>query len=631
MNINNNKQTVQQRVQAIEKGQQTAPINKEIQTGLDKQTFAQRRSQFEKGSPSTGQTLDSSKNLEQITGLIDNRTPEDIHKTSNELSKINTQIGQNLNPNQSAHTTQSVEINGHSYLVNLENQTVDVEGSAYGYTVTENDNEIMIDGNLYLTTTTPYESVSNYGYTSGYSPSQDEPVTQELSPEGYRKLAKPEEQESQSTGKYETVSNHHQVTERYESNVDGIERGDEFAIRGSSNYTAMFASTESQNDNKLNFSEQGVKRGQDENLLSTQSKSKGMWSGSKSNRMIFVMDPNGGIFAIDPSKPIQHNGATVMDVRLHHSSLLNGGDVSGAGEIQVSSGLSEADMNHLTQVVTQKVQQKIQKEGLTGEAAESFFKFTLNQELSRILKNFEPGQVEVISDRSGHYRPDLQKTAQVIEELQQQGVDVNRVNVELGDKTGELKALEGELMVPTSAVLASKDLGDGEVQLRNQNARKMNVHQELLGKFGKTSEKAETQKQNLGQLLNQHLRNEDYDKAAVIYERLQLLLGVEVNPQKVGKNLERKQEKSIKGDIMTDSSIPLKHRAELKDAYKEMLSERNEQRLENKQTTAPELGGYVDENGNSIPDLNYSLVSKPILDKDGNQTGYSELPDWVKE
>lgn len=97
--------------------------------------------------------------------------------------------------------------------------------------------------------------------------------------------------------------------------------------------------------------------------------------------------------------------------------------------------------------------------------------------LSRMMKNFQPGQLEVISDRSGHYQPSLDMTAQVVDEVEEQGVDIHRVNVELGDKTGRRDALGGEVMVPAITLQASKGVNNADNELRNVQSRKLNMQQ----------------------------------------------------------------------------------------------------------------------------------------------------------
>ena len=98
------------------------------------------------------------------------------------------------------------------------------------------------------------------------------------------------------------------------------------------------------------------------------------------DRMIFAMDTEGTLYA-EESSAWQDDPAHAGE-RFHHSSFLAGGDVAGAGELQVREG-----------------------------------------------------RVEAVSDRSGHYRPPLEATGEVITSLQEQGVQTEAVGVELSAKS----------------------------------------------------------------------------------------------------------------------------------------------------------------------------------------------------
>lgn len=87
-------------------------------------------------------------------------------------------------------------------------------------------------------------------------------------------------------------------------------------------------------------------------------------------RAIFVMDENGNIYA-----STKHSMG-----KFHHSSFLAGGDIAGAGELKVSNG-----------------------------------------------------ELKLLSDQSGHYKPSWAMTQQVIKELQSRGVPV-------GEASGEFMA-----------------------------------------------------------------------------------------------------------------------------------------------------------------------------------------------
>ncbi len=91
---------------------------------------------------------------------------------------------------------------------------------------------------------------------------------------------------------------------------------------------------------------------------------------------IFAMGPDGALMTDDA-----HRRETRTDKRFHHSSFLGGGDVAAAGEI-------------------------------------------------RAVK----GQVEAISDRSGHYRPQTQHTFEAVKQLGALGVRPEALDVHLSEK-----------------------------------------------------------------------------------------------------------------------------------------------------------------------------------------------------
>jgi peptidoglycan hydrolase-like protein with peptidoglycan-binding domain len=105
-------------------------------------------------------------------------------------------------------------------------------------------------------------------------------------------------------------------------------------------------------------------------------------AGSKSERMIYTMDGEGDFRLADPRAEEQARPGE----RFHHSSLGDGQAVAGAGEMKIRDG-----------------------------------------------------QVEAVSDRSGHYTPDMAMTQQVGEALEDGGVDVSQVTFELGNYPGNAK------------------------------------------------------------------------------------------------------------------------------------------------------------------------------------------------
>jgi hypothetical protein len=100
--------------------------------------------------------------------------------------------------------------------------------------------------------------------------------------------------------------------------------------------------------------------------------------GSKPERMIYTMDAEGDLRVADA----KHEGNR-EEQRFHHSSLASGQEVAGAGEMKIRDGV-----------------------------------------------------VETVSDRSGHYKPNLGMTQQVNDRLAEGGVDTSRVTYELTPQGG---------------------------------------------------------------------------------------------------------------------------------------------------------------------------------------------------
>ncbi|MEZ0373567.1 MAG: hypothetical protein ACAI44_31040, partial [Candidatus Sericytochromatia bacterium] len=304
----------------------------------------------------------------------------------------------------------------------------------------------------------------------------------------------------------------------------------------------------------------------DVNLLGSETQVK---KGAKQqNRLIFVMSPSGEFYAMDQSKrDIQlPDGHTVIsEAKLHHTSMLNGKDVGGGGELRVGSQFGdlhqEIDLNEksfvedfhaapqrltdtLKQIqhnaetgverrfvetfksreitgINQQIQQlesqnplgqndteqlsvlKSQRTELLNEGflqastpptplqqqyakakAEEFLAFK-QQELPQILHNvleaqFPKGQVEILSDQSGHYQPNLSFTGKAITGLEKQGVEVEKLTVSLGGKGYG----QSELRMPATGVQGFADFGHGEDQLRKFDQSKKTMHQDLLKNIG---------------------------------------------------------------------------------------------------------------------------------------------------
>lgn len=608
MNVNNGGQSIQQRIDSLKKSQEPQKVEKpKVKTGMTGPTFEERRATFEQQPPK----VEKPENLldkqmgQHLENAIDQTGSESMRQRSSALHDDQGRLGY-------GYESEGGEVESHDGASNYLIQHDKGEKEGYGYHESESSEVEGQEGSNYLIQNKPGEKES-YGYQSygqGSKPQdkpQDKPkehvyddISDLLPPSEKQPIRQQHGLEPLDPGSQshvdsrpkkheETAQNHHPVLERGKSNVDGVQRGFEFALAGQAKYTVMFSSKESQKQNQLSFGEQGVTRGDSETPLSTQSPSKGQWAGSKADRMLFVMSPQGEFYTIDPKKPIDVQGATVMDVRIHHSSLLDGQDVSGAGEIQVSAGLTPEEVSHLQSVVQKRLEEQIKGQNLQPEAAQKLLGMMVNEELGRLLKNHQGGQIEVISDRSGHYRPSLNMTAQVLEELESRGVDIDRVNVELGDKTNTPTLLEGELMVPSRAVIASKNLSDGEAQLRNQQARKSNMQEQLLGRTSmETASPGHKDRVNklarrIGQLITQAEKSQNpqdktdgYEKAALVYERRMLMIGVHpsTKPQS-GQSLVKSQEEAIRGLILADKHLAQPHKQQLLQAYDSLLQKRH--------------------------------------------------------
>lgn len=521
MNINGGN-SVQKLVKNFEQGtvQKQPEATAKVETGMTGKTFAERKAIFERQTQQEPvEDLASSQNLASIEQSIEELVPETVQEQSQVMNGL--------------------------------------------YTVSE-------PGNQYASS-----------YTMVSFDDSDDDSDDDFDYGEYREieLSEVSQEDPEVPQKYDvTAKNHHAVNSRQDSIAPGIKKGDEFALRGAGRYTAMFQG-DAQQQNQLHIDNGSISRGESEAPLSTQTDKRGLWAGSKAARMIFVMNPQGEIHAINPGEKLKHNDVEIADVRIHHSSLLDGGKVAGAGEMQVSAGLTEEESQQLQSAILKQVQAEVGKENLGPEAAQEKIKAIAEQTLSRMMKDFQPGQLEVISDRSGHYRPSLDMTAQVVNEFEEQGVDLRRVNVELGDKTGRGDALEGELMVPASTVQASQGIDNAENELRNVQARKLNMQQELLAKTGGSSEKTTQQIEKLKNRLTHILNSRDtdkYQKAAVVYERLALMEGVDgVKTHKIndGQSLQKTEAKSVLNKIKGDFDLSYADRKGIKQAYKAYRSE----------------------------------------------------------
>lgn len=134
--------------------------------------------------------------------------------------------------------------------------------------------------------------------------------------------------------------------------------------QGEENQGVEYLDAQAREDLRVFVGPEGVLYRTDGTVLDTSDAST-FWSGD--GRAIFVMDGHGNLYV----SPYQEPG------RFHHSSILAGGPVAGAGEVKVIDG-----------------------------------------------------RLELISDQSGHYLPGRSYTQRVLELLQQQGADVGGISPE---------------------------------------------------------------------------------------------------------------------------------------------------------------------------------------------------------
>lgn len=158
--------------------------------------------------------------------------------------------------------------------------------------------------------------------------------------------------------------------------------------------------------------------------------------GAKGDRHIFTMDGQGQFYSGDAIRENRERGQVAADngasqqERFHHSSFLGGEDVAGAGEMQVRDG-----------------------------------------------------QVELVSDTSGHYQPGSKQMMQTVQQLQKNNVQTERLGVEFVGKNGtnNMQASATELLG-----YADHSPETAETQMRAMHGKKNSVLGELLSKTRNT-------------------------------------------------------------------------------------------------------------------------------------------------
>ncbi|QMV43146.1 hypothetical protein [Cohnella cholangitidis] len=181
------------------------------------------------------------------------------------------------------------------------------------------------------------------------------------------------------------------------------------------------------------FNDQGLMtNASDGSELNTIGARKAAFRGSKPDRHIFTMDKDGQFHSADAIKENEDRGQSALDQglgmqdRFHHSSFHAGDAVAGAGELQVRDG-----------------------------------------------------QVELLSDTSGHYQPGSKQMIQTVQQLEKNKVKPEQLGVEFVGKGGtqNMQASALELLG-----YADHKPDRAEEKMRKNHAKKNSVLQELLSK-----------------------------------------------------------------------------------------------------------------------------------------------------
>jgi len=139
----------------------------------------------------------------------------------------------------------------------------------------------------------------------------------------------------------------------------------------------------------------------------------------KGGEHIFVMDGEGQVFAKEGQAALNQMDDTARGVHVHHSSFLAGEAVAGAGEM------------------------KVDKQGFINE----------------------------ITDRSGHYKPGENQTTQTLNELENQGVNLNNVKFTMDRGEDKTKGMANEYRQGGEEVFKARHNVADEIKQRGQSVR----------------------------------------------------------------------------------------------------------------------------------------------------------------
>lgn len=325
----------------------------------------------------------------------------------------------------------------------------------------------------------------------------------------------------------------------------------------------------------------------DVDLLSSKYGASFKFGAKASNRLIFVMSPKGEFYVMDQTKrDIQlPDGHTIItQAKIHHSTMLDGQEVGGGGELRVGSQLKDlalevdaskginqefydnknianSDFSQAIKTIQSNAEKGVERRFIesfkseniksineqiqklesqpdnpekqqklidlksqrTELLDETFLQRTPNRPhsplqkqyqtfsqtnfiafkqkvLPQILHNvmeaqFPKGQIEIISDQSGHYQPDMKYTGQTVRELEKKEVEIEKLTVNLGSKEIHMgKVISGtpvketvkEIRIPATGVQGFTNLGQTETDLRIFDKEKQKMHSELLSKTKET-------------------------------------------------------------------------------------------------------------------------------------------------
>lgn len=338
---------------------------------------------------------------------------------------------------------------------------------------------------------------------------------------------------------------------------------------------------------------------------------------SEYNRMIFVMSPTGEFYALDQTRrdiALPDGHSIIADAKIHHSSMLDGGSVGGAGELRIGSQLTDLaheittdqtqairltktrseeqllldkanqqmtlDFEKAMKTIQENAQSKVNRQFIEGfkvtmleqinselgllklaphddesankrktaletqktellnetfllpqepaselragylshhdEHFADFQKATLPQVLHAVIESqFPKGQVEMLSDQSGHYRPEMSMTGQTISQLEKNGVEVEKLSVTLGDKASSM-----DWDTETTMTDKFKEFGVGKGKVKQLFSEKLTVPATAVQEFAKAGlseddlRKVHLQKQLLGQQILQKSKKQDEHESA---------------------------------------------------------------------------------------------------------------------